>query len=108
MEIKNNLTNKSEFDEEGFLRNTSEWTEGIAQNIAFNNGLGELTKNQFSVIKHLRNHFFKTGSITASRLICHESKLGPNCITELFPSHGVAAWKIAGLPDPGEEAKSYM
>jgi tRNA 2-thiouridine synthesizing protein E len=99
---------KTYFDENGFLTTFNEWNETIAQEIAFYEGLGKLSEEHYEVLKHLREHYTQTGSITPLRVICHESHLGPYCINELFSSHGVDAWKIAGLPDPGEEVKSYM
>ncbi len=96
------------FNEDGFLMNCTQWDETIAQEIADEDGLGKLSADQFEVLRHLREHYFRTGYITPVRVICHESHLGPHCITDLFSSTGVEAWKIAGLPDPGEEVKSYM
>jgi hypothetical protein len=31
-----------------------------------------------------------------------------NCIDMVFDQHGIEAWRIAGLPDPGEEIKAYI
>ncbi|MFV1984738.1 MAG: TusE/DsrC/DsvC family sulfur relay protein [Thiohalomonadales bacterium] len=108
MASSQNVKNDTVFDEEGFLTDSQNWNEEIAQNIAYNDGIGKLTQYHFSVIKHLREHFFKTGSVTPLRFICHESQLGSHCIHQLFSSHGIEAWKIAGLPYPGEEVKTYM
>jgi len=102
------LTINAQFDDEGFLMNSNEWNEALARSIAIEDGFGELSKNQFEILHHLREHYFRTGSVTPVRVICHESHLGPYCINELFTSNGIEAWKIARLPNPGEEVKAYM
>ncbi|MFV2061110.1 MAG: TusE/DsrC/DsvC family sulfur relay protein [Gammaproteobacteria bacterium] len=98
----------TQFNEDGFLVNFNEWNEAIAQQIASLDGLGNLSKDHYEVLRCLREHYYQTGAVSPVRVICHESHLGPHCITDLFTSKGVEAWKIAGLPDPGEELKSYM
>jgi hypothetical protein len=39
--------------------------------------------------------------------VCRELDLTEDCVHRLFGGP-VEAWKIAGLPDPGEEARAYM
>ena len=89
--MSSNQYSKYKFDEDGFLTNLSSWDKTLAQNIAYIEGIGLLSKKHFEVIKHLREHYFKTGSVTAARIICHESHLGRYCINELFSNHGVEA-----------------
>jgi tRNA 2-thiouridine synthesizing protein E len=41
------------------------------------------------------------------RQICREAGLSEHCVSELFIDPRLA-WRIAGLPNPGEEAKVYL
>jgi len=108
MSVTHKPINSINFDDEGYLLDSHQWNETVAQGIAMNDGVGKLSKSHFEVLQHLREHYYRTGSVPPLRVICHESHLGPFCINELFTSHGVEAWKIAGLPNPGEEVKAYM
>jgi tRNA 2-thiouridine synthesizing protein E len=83
------------------------WNEEEARRIAREDGLGELTEAHWRVIQQLREHFVKYGALPPMRLACHASDLEPHCVDQLF--HGAReAWRISGLPDPGEEARAYM
>jgi tRNA 2-thiouridine synthesizing protein E len=41
------------------------------------------------------------------RQVCRELDLVSDCVCALFGGP-LEAWKVAGLPDPGEEARVYM
>jgi tRNA 2-thiouridine synthesizing protein E len=97
-----------DFDSEGFLRNPQEWTERIAAKIARHDGLKELTQYHWGVIHSLRKHYDKFGAAPPSfQHVCHVNHLGRYGVEHLFRSQR-EAWRIAGLPDPGEEARAYM
>ena len=97
-----------DFDNEGFLKNPREWTERLATEIALHDGLTELTQSHWGVIHSLRRHYDKFGAAPPSfRHVCHVNHLGPHGVEHLFHSQR-EAWRIAGLPDPGEEARTYM
>lgn len=95
------------FDPDGFLLDPAMWSESLADRIAQNDGLGSLSELQVSLLHTLREEFSKHGSVTALSHICHLAGQSPDCIQNLFPSPR-EAWRIAGLPNPGEEAKAYM
>jgi len=95
------------FDSDGFLLDPSIWNENLAGHIAQNDGLGSLNELQISLLRTLRGEFAKHGSVTALRHVCHLAGQNPDCLQRLFPSPR-EAWRIAGLPNPGEEAKAYM
>ena len=83
------------------------WNEKLAQQIASEDGLGELTEAHWKVIHTLRDHFIQYGAMPPMRLACGVNDLDPHCGETLF--HGThEAWHVAGLPDPGSEAMSYM
>ncbi|MEJ2179708.1 MAG: TusE/DsrC/DsvC family sulfur relay protein [Gammaproteobacteria bacterium] len=96
------------FDEDGFLRDPSVWSESVAQFIAATDGVGELTPEQWSVIWALREEFFKHHSPPVPRFVCHINHMQKNCVSVLFDNDRREAWRIAGLPNPGEEAKAYL
>lgn len=95
------------FDPDGFLLDPAMWSESLADRIARNDGLGELSELQISLLLALRGEYAKHDSVTALSHVCHLIGQRADCMQQLFPSPR-EAWRIAGLPNPGEEAKSYM
>jgi tRNA 2-thiouridine synthesizing protein E len=95
------------FDAAGFLAEPEAWNEDVARRIAAFDGLGEITPAQWSVIRVLRSEYAHNPHPPALPHACRLAGCGPSCMDELFPG-AREAWRIAGLPDPGEEAKSYM
>jgi len=95
------------FDRDGFLLDPFMWSESLADRIAQNDGLGELSELQISLLIALRREYAKHGSVTALSHVCHLTGQSADCMQHLFPSPR-EAWRIAGLPNPGEEAKTYM
>ncbi|MGB5540268.1 MAG: TusE/DsrC/DsvC family sulfur relay protein [Gammaproteobacteria bacterium] len=93
---------------EGFLDDPLDWTEDVAISLAQCDGLPELTRDHWLIIRALREHFQRFGtSPPAFSHLCNKHHLGRHCVERLFRSER-EAWRIAGLPDPGEEAKTYM
>jgi tRNA 2-thiouridine synthesizing protein E len=95
------------FDPNGFLIDPAAWSESLADRIAQNDGLGELSELQIGLLHALRREFAKHGCVTALSHVCHLTGQSADCMQHLFPSPRVA-WRMAGLPDPGEEARSYL
>jgi tRNA 2-thiouridine synthesizing protein E len=95
------------FDPDGFLLDPAMWSESLADRVAQSDGLSELSELQISLLLALRHEYAKHGSVTALSHVCHLTGQSPDCMHHLFPSPR-EAWRIAGLPNPGEEAKTYM
>lgn len=95
------------FDPDGFLLDPAMWSEHLAAHIAQNDGVGSLSELQLEALRTLRGEYAKHGSVTALSHICHLIGQEADCLQHLFPSPR-EAWRIAGLPNPGEEAKVYM
>lgn len=95
------------FDTDGFLANTAAWSIEIARRVATMDGLGELDETQISLLNILRDQFRRHGAVPAIHHVCHLNGLGPDCLSRQFTSPR-EAWRIAGLPNPGEEAKAYL
>lgn len=98
---------KPGFDVDGFMLETDNWSENWANSLAEAEGLGILNSEQLELIHNLRAEFAKTGAVTAFNHVCHLGGQEPDCMHQLFPSP-LHAWRLAGLPNPGEEAKAYM
>jgi tRNA 2-thiouridine synthesizing protein E len=95
-------------DADGFLSDPETWNDDLARVIARNDGLQELTPDHWAIIHDLREHYQRFGTAPpAFSHICKEHHLGKHCVEHLFRSER-EAWRIAGLPNPGEEAKAYM
>ncbi len=97
-----------DLDPDGFLLDPERWDETVAREIARRDGLGELTPGHWRVIHCLREEYERLHAPMPMRHICHEQNLSPHCIEDLFGPNPREAWRVAGLPNPGEEAKAYM
>jgi tRNA 2-thiouridine synthesizing protein E len=96
-----------EFDEEGFLRNLSDWSESVAEDIAQSEGI-HLSDAHWEVIRVIRE-FYQTFQLSpAMRPLVKAvtAKLGKDkgksiYLLKLFPgSPAKLVAKIAGLPKP--------
>ncbi|MFO1217205.1 MAG: TusE/DsrC/DsvC family sulfur relay protein [Burkholderiaceae bacterium] len=95
------------FDRHGFLADGERWTPDLAGQIAASEGIDVLGAKHWAVIRLVRERYFAIGALPVMRLICRAAGIEPGRGHELFPSCR-SLWRIAGLPDPGEEAKAYM
>lgn len=95
------------FDEDGFLAESGCWTSELADHLARQAGIGALTDKHWDVIRIVRERYFSIGALPVMRLVCRAAGLDPSQAHELFSSCR-SLWRIAGLPNPGEEARAYM
>ena len=95
------------FDEYGFLVDPQDWSPGLAQAVALQLDVGELTDEHWAVIDYTREHHLKNHTLPWLEHVCHSAGLEDHCVRRLFRGP-IELWKIAGLPDPGEEARTYM
>lgn len=98
---------ESQFDRTGFLKDPSAWDENVAEQLALRDGIGPLTAEHWDIIHYLRDSWINLHALPAVSHTCHRIGRGPMCLEELFRGPR-EAWRIAGLPDPGEEARAYM
>jgi len=89
-------------DEDGFLVRLEDWTEQIARVLAAREGIAELTEAGLDILKFMREYYQKHHFFPIVRFVCKNVHQPNNCVTEKFIDP-VKAWKIAGLPNPGEE-----
>ncbi|MEJ2719129.1 MAG: TusE/DsrC/DsvC family sulfur relay protein [Deltaproteobacteria bacterium] len=89
------------FDEEGFLFNPEDWTEAIAEALAGEAGLPELTEQHWKVLRFIRNFYLQNGRAPLHKEVRKETGLKLMEIERLFAGgirHG--ARRLAGLPNP--------
>lgn len=96
-----------QFDEDGLLRDPARWNEALAQEIAKREGVGPLTDEHWKVIRSLRQHYDRFGAAPAMIQVCRLHGRPHGWVHDLFHTC-LNAWRVAGLPNPGEEAKSYL
>ena len=96
-----------ELDDAGLLKNPQQWNETVAREIARQFDIAELTDQHWEVIRALREHHEKFGVAPAMSNVCRQHGRDRHWVHDLFHSC-LNAWRVAGLPNPGEEAKSYL
>jgi len=101
------LFKNPEFDEYGLLRDPADWSPALAQKLAGLAGLGPLTERHWAFLMSLRAYYEKFHAPPPPHKVCHDLRLPRSCGHQLFDTC-LSAWRIAGLPDPGEEAKAYL
>jgi len=88
-------------DAEGFLTNPQEWNETLAQEIAREAGIPELTDRHWLVIRFMRDRYLTTGTAPSIRALGKESGVSVKELYELFPKGPAKlAAKIGGIPKP--------
>ncbi len=89
----------AERDALGFLLHAELWSQQIAESIARDNGINDLTDRHWQVISSMRRAFVQRGSTPSLRMISRVSGVPIRELYRLFPigpSRLVA--KIAGIP----------
>jgi TusE/DsrC/DsvC family sulfur relay protein len=93
-------------DEDGFLARFEDWTETVARVLAAREGIGELSDDKLDILKFLRTYYLTHRFFPIVRFVCKNVHQPRNCVTEQFMDP-VKAWKIAGLPNPGDEVNMF-
>jgi tRNA 2-thiouridine synthesizing protein E len=94
-------------DEHGLLVDPGQWSAAVAQALADYHGIGLLGEEHWQVIRALREHYARFGAAPAMIQVCRAQGHDRNWVHDLFHTC-LNAWCVAGLPDPGEEAKTYL
>lgn len=95
------------FDDSGFLADPRAWTPALAERLALIDGMSGLGATHWEIIDQVRERWFRLGALPVMRLVCRAVQVDPHAAHRLFRSCR-SLWRIAGLPDPGEEARAYM
>ncbi|MEA3277156.1 MAG: TusE/DsrC/DsvC family sulfur relay protein [Pseudomonadota bacterium] len=95
------------FDADGFLLDPTYWNEQLCREIAEDEEVGVLTEKHWRVLHHIRAKFLTLGALPNMRLVCRATAIPKAEVYALFGGCRVI-WRVAGLPNPGEEAKTYL
>lgn len=95
------------FDQYGFLIEPEDWSECVADYIAGLDGISPLGWEHWNVIYFLRDRYLQFGAILPLRNLCRGVGVSRERLKELFGSCRTI-WRVAGLPDPGEEARNHF
>jgi TusE/DsrC/DsvC family sulfur relay protein len=88
-------------DADGFLTDPQQWNEQIAEQIARENGVPELTDRHWLVVNFMRERFLTTGTAPSIRSLGKESGVPIKELYQLFPKGPAKlAAKIGGIPKP--------
>jgi dissimilatory sulfite reductase related protein len=88
-------------DAEGFLTDPTQWNEQIADAIAAQNGIPELTARHWLVVRFMRDRYLQTGNAPSIRSLGKESGVPIKELYQLFPKGPAKlAAKIGGIPKP--------
>jgi len=86
-------------DEEGFLVQQGTWTKAVAQTLAQDEMMGDLTEEHWRLIDCVRQYYLEFETVPPVRMVVRRTSLSLRRIHELFPngfSKGVC--KVAGIP----------
>jgi len=90
-----------DLDAEGFLVDPEQWNDAIAEAIARENGISELTDRHWLVVRFMRERYLETGTAPSIRSLGKESGVPVKELYQLFPKGPAkVAARIAGIPKP--------
>jgi tRNA 2-thiouridine synthesizing protein E len=88
-------------DAEGFLTDPRQWNERVAEEIARQYGLPQLTDRHWQVVRFMRDRYLSTGTAPSIRALGKESGVAVKELYELFPKGPAKlAARIGGIPKP--------
>ena len=90
-----------DLDAEGFLADVNQWNEQVAEQIARENGIPELTDRHWLVVRFMRDRYLATGTAPTIRALGKESGVPVKELYQLFPKGPAKlAARIGGIPKP--------
>jgi TusE/DsrC/DsvC family sulfur relay protein len=88
-------------DGEGFLTDPAQWDEELAEQIALDAGIPELTDRHWLVVRFMRERYLQTGNAPSIRALGKESGVPVKELYQLFPKGPAKlAARIGGIPKP--------
>ncbi len=101
METLDILGKRLEIDEDGNLKNLSDWNEEIANELAKKEGIEKLTDRHWMIINFMRKEYEDKGDAPSIRKLTKKSGVNTKEFYQLFPKGPAKkAARIAGLPKP--------
>ena len=90
-----------ELDAEGFLTDPSQWDEQMAEAIAAENGIAQMTDRHWLVVRFMRDSYLRDGQAPTIRTLGKASGVPIKELYQLFPKGPAKlAAKIGGIPKP--------
>ncbi len=90
-----------EVNEDGYLTNPEQWTKEMAQIIAQEEEIGDLSDGHWKVISFLQQDYKEKGVMPSIRRVKNAGGIPTKELYELFPNGPLKkSSKIAGLPKP--------
>jgi TusE/DsrC/DsvC family sulfur relay protein len=93
--------------EQGYLERFNDWDETVAGELARREGVGVLTDDKLAALRFIRQHYQKFNYFPIVTSVCKQIHRAKECVQEDF-INPLLAWKIAGLPEPGEPVISLL
>ncbi len=88
-------------DDEGFLTDFSQWTREVADAIAKEEGIVELTPAHWKVIEFIHKEFKENGQVPSIRKLNKSGVISTKELYEIFPGGPIKkAARIAGMKKP--------
>lgn len=95
------------FDADGFVIDSACWSHDRARVIAGSREIALVLPEHWTILACLRDYHSRFSAVPPMRHVCRAHNLPQGTLNRLFGAY-IEAWRIAGLPNPGEEAKAYM
>ena len=90
-----------ELNDEGFLVDSTKWTEEMAVELALKDGIESLTDQHWKVVHFMRQEYAARGTGPTVRILGKTSGVSIKELYELFPKGPAkTAARIAGIPKP--------
>lgn len=90
-----------DFGDDGFMTDHSQWNESIAEILAKEEGIENLTDRHYTVIHFMRKEFIENGTGPSIRKLNKKSGVPTKELYALFPGGPAKkAAKIAGIKKP--------
>ncbi len=90
-----------DLDDQGFMLDADQWNDKVAEALALDEGIEELSEDHWKIIDFLREFQEEHDKAPMIRVLCRETGFTLMYIYELFengPAKG--ACRVAGLPRP--------
>lgn len=97
----------SRFDNDGYLLDANSWNKSLAERLARDAGITCLSEEHWQVMNYIRDYFHRLNAMPPPRRVCRQLGIEGHNINNLFGGC-LTAWRIAGLPNPGDEAKAHL
>ena len=95
------------FDSDGYTTDPAHWNDDATRQTADQDGFPELGSAQWDIIHTIHSLYDRNGASPSVHQLCHHLHTETRHVEALFGSPQ-EAYRLAGVPNPGEEAKSYL